>query len=60
MNVYWKGKKYTYKIKEQKVVPPTATEVLHQPSDKSIITLMTCTPVGTNKNRLILVGELKE
>lgn len=60
VEVYWEGKKYEYKIKESKVVPPTAVEVLNQPKDKSILTLMTCTPVGTNKNRLILVGELQD
>lgn len=59
VEVYWKGKKYEYKIRETKVVPPTDVSVLNQPKDKSIITLMTCTPVGTNKNRLILVGDLK-
>lgn len=59
VEVYWEGKKYVYKIKAEEVVPPTAVEVLNQPKDKFLITLMTCTPVGTNKNRLILTGELK-
>jgi len=59
IEVYWEGKKYVYKIKAEEVVPPTAVEVLNQPKDKFLITLMTCTPVGTNKNRLILTGELK-
>jgi len=60
IEVYWEGKKYEYKIKESRIVPPTAVEVLNQPKKQSILTLMTCTPVGTNKNRLILVGELKD
>ena len=59
VEVYWEGKKYVYKMKAEEVVPPTAVEVLNQPKDKFLITLMTCTPVGTNKNRLILTGELK-
>lgn len=59
VEVYWEGKKYVYKIKAEEVVSPTAVEVLNQPKDKFLITLMTCTPVGTNKNRLILTGELK-
>ncbi len=58
VEVYWEGKKYSYKINEIEVVSPTKVEVLDQPSDKSVLTLMTCTPVGTNKNRLILVGDL--
>ena len=59
VEVYWEGKKYKYKIRESKVVKPTDVSVLNQPNDHSVITLMTCTPVGTNKNRLILVGDLK-
>lgn len=58
VEVYWEGKKYTYELKARSVVLPTETQVLNQPSNNSILTLMTCTPVGTNKKRLILVGEL--
>ncbi|NJP03742.1 class E sortase [Candidatus Gracilibacteria bacterium] len=60
VDVYWEGKKYEYKLRESKVIPPTETSVLKQPTDRSIITLMTCTPVGTNKNRLIWIGDLVE
>lgn len=56
--VYWEGKKYTYLLEKSRIIPPTEVSVLKQPNDKSIITLMTCTPVGTNKNRLIWTGEL--
>lgn len=56
--VYWSGKQFVYEMKAKKVVPPTQVDVLDHPEDKSILTLMTCTPVGTNKNRLILTGEL--
>lgn len=57
VELYWEGKKYTYLIKAKKVVPPTATQILKQPTDAKILTMMTCTPIGTNKNRLILMGE---
>lgn len=60
IKVYWEGREYRYRLYEKRVVPPTETSVLNQPNDRSLITLMTCTPVGTNKNRLILVGELIE
>lgn len=56
--VYWNGKKYVYELTQSKIVPPTETSVLQQPKNKRIITLMTCTPVGTNKNRLIWTGNL--
>lgn len=59
VEVYWEGKKYEYKIREVKVVSPTEVSVLNQPKDRSVITLMTCTPIGTNTNRLILIGDLK-
>lgn len=60
VEVYWEGKKFEYKIRDSKVVPPTADEILDQPDHLKILTLMTCTPVGTNTNRLILTAELKE
>ena len=55
--VFWNQDAYHYRINERKVVTPQETEVLHQPTDKRIATLMTCTPVGTAKNRLVLVAE---
>lgn len=58
VEVYWNGKKYVYELTQSKVVPPTETSVLRQPKDRRMITLMTCTPVGTNKNRLIWTGNL--
>lgn len=58
VEIYWEGKKYVYELTGSKVIPPTETSVLSQPVDRRIITLMTCTPVGTNKNRLIWTGDL--
>ena len=55
--LFWEQKKYHYRIRERKVVSPEQTDVLAQPTDEKIITLMTCTPIGTAKNRLILVAE---
>lgn len=57
VELYWEGKKYTYLMKVKKVVPPTATQILKQPNDVKLMTLMTCTPIGTDKDRLILIGE---
>lgn len=55
--IFWEQDVYHYKIHERKVVPPEETSVLDQPRDKKIATLMTCTPIGTAKDRLILVAE---
>lgn len=55
--IFWEQNVYRYKIRERKVVSPEETSVLKQPQDQKIATLMTCTPIGTAKNRLILVAE---
>jgi len=55
--VTWGEQKYTYKVVETKVVPPEDISVLHQ-TEKPTITLITCTPVFTTKNRLIIRAEM--
>lgn len=55
--IYSHQKKYTYRIREKKEVKPTNIEVLSQPKNEKISTLMTCWPVGTTLRRLILVAE---
>ncbi len=55
--VLWEGKTYTYKVFETKVVEPTEISVLRQ-TDKAIVTLITCTPLYTTKQRLVVVAEL--
>lgn len=51
--IYHNGNKYVYQVKEIKVVEPTDTSVL-TPTDTPTLTLMTCTPTGTNWKRLIV------
>jgi LPXTG-site transpeptidase (sortase) family protein len=51
--VKYKGQSFIYVVESKKVVKPSQIEVLN-PSDHSIITLMTCTPVGTTLNRLVV------
>jgi len=55
--VYYDQKKYTYQVIDKKEVKPNNVDVLSQPTDKKISTLMTCTPVGTTLRRLIITGE---
>lgn len=55
--VYYNQQKYTYKITEKREVAPSEVDVLSQ-GDEHKITLMTCTPVGTNLRRLVLIGEM--
>lgn len=58
--VYYGQEKYTYKIRTKNVIRPGDVSVLKSDSDDSRaqITLMTCWPIGTTLNRLVLTGEL--
>jgi len=57
--VYWEDKLYTYRVTGSSVVTPYAAEVL-EPTDNSTITLITCTPLFSTKNRLVVTAELVE
>ncbi len=57
---YYGQKQYTYVIKEKKVISPRDIDILKRDKWKAEITLMTCWPLGTTLNRLILVWELKK
>ncbi|CAN5429278.1 hypothetical protein BH10PAT3_BH10PAT3_4680 [soil metagenome] len=49
----YKGTRYIYKVTNISVVKPTDVSVLNQ-GGNNILTLITCTPVGMNTNRLII------
>lgn len=55
--VNYNSTRYTYQITKRVVVKPTDVAALTQPTDKPIITLITCTPLGTALNRLLVFGE---
>jgi len=55
VEVNYQNIQYLYKIKEIKVVEPTDTSVMNS-KNESILTLMTCTPVGTSLRRLIVIA----
>jgi len=56
--IYYNQQKYTYQITEKYEVSPSDVDVLAQPDGVNRLTLMTCTPVGMNIKRLILIGEM--
>lgn len=58
--VYYWQEKFTYKIREKKVIKPWNVWVLKNEKWKKKITLMTCWPIWTTLNRLIVVWELIE
>jgi LPXTG-site transpeptidase (sortase) family protein len=54
--LYYNQKKFVYKVVEKFEIRPTQIEVLKQ-TEKETLTLITCTPIGTNIRRLIIRAE---
>lgn len=54
--VYWKGQKLSYRVTSIFEVEPDQIEIEHD-TDRSILTLYTCTPLWTAKKRLVVVAE---
>ena len=54
------GKEYLYKVINTKVVPPSDTSILEQQDDEDIITLITCFPVGTTRDRFVVTAKLSK
>ncbi len=55
----YEQKIYHYEVRESKIVTPSATEV-EAPSEAVKLTIYTCTPIWSAKDRLVYVAELKE
>lgn len=55
--VDWQQKEYTYKVSKIEVVPPTQLSI-QDPTPTPTLTLYTCTPLVTAKNRLIVISSL--
>ncbi len=47
----------TYKVTSSIVVDPEDTEALRPVEGKDLVTLVTCTPLGINSQRILLTGE---
>jgi len=54
--VNYNDKQYSYTVTDKKVVSPKNISVLTQDNTKKTLSLMTCTPVGTTLNRLIVTA----
>lgn len=55
--IYWEGVEYNYEVYDISIVPPTATEIEGDTVDP-IVTLYTCTPIWTAKDRLVVKARL--
>ena len=49
--------RYSYTVTKKIVVKPSDVSSLVYPTDKPILTLLTCTPLGTSLNRLLVTAE---
>ncbi|MDB5164548.1 MAG: putative sortase family protein [Candidatus Saccharibacteria bacterium] len=53
--LWWNGKQYTYTVSQTRIVPPTELSV-EAPSTDARLTLYTCTPLWSAKNRLVVTA----
>lgn len=57
----YEGQRYTYRVTSTRTVDPSNSaslrEIANNNSGKPMITLITCTPLGTSKYRLLVYGE---
>lgn len=55
--VNYESTRYTYQLTKKEVVEPTNVEALIYDTDKPMLTLITCTPLGTSRYRLLVTAE---
>lgn len=55
--VNYQGARFVYRVTHMQVVKPTDVNALQTDNSKPVITLITCTPLGTALNRLLVFGE---
>lgn len=55
--VNYNSVRYTYKVVSKQVIEPTNVGALVMQTDRPLITLVTCTPLGTSRYRLLVTGE---
>ena len=55
--VNYNSVRYTYRVVKKEVVEPSNVAALVVDTDKPLITLVTCTPLGTSRYRLLVTGE---
>lgn len=55
LDVY--GEVLTYAVRDVQVVEPGDTELLLPEAGRDLVSLVTCTPLGINSHRIVVVGE---
>lgn len=54
--IYWEGEEILYEVTETKVVDPSEVNIESATTEKQL-TLYTCTPIWTAKNRLVVIAK---
>lgn len=57
VNIFYKGKRYVYKVIDKKVVNPSQVEYLTRKTNREFLTLQTCWPPGTTLKRLLVFAK---
>lgn len=57
IRINYQGKRYTYAITKKEVVLPSQVDKLIYPTDKPVLTLVSCVPLGTALKRLLVTAE---
>lgn len=55
--INYESTRYTYQLTKKEVVEPTNVKALIYDTDKPMLTLITCTPLGTSRYRLLVTAE---
>lgn len=55
--INYESKRYTYQMTSSAVVEPTDVAALVYDTNKPILTLITCTPLGTSRYRLLVIAD---
>ena len=56
-SITWKGTTYRYRVRETKIIEPTDLSVM-KTSETPIVTLITCAPLFSTKQRLVVIADL--
>ena len=55
--VNYNSVRYTYRVTKKQIIDPSNVVALVIDTDKPLLTLVTCTPLGTSRNRLLVIAE---
>lgn len=59
ITLYWQGKRYDYVVTAINIVPPTDGKLIAR-TDSPTLTVYTCTPLWSAKDRLVITAKLAE